>query len=101
MSKSEKTPMEKFGELVLIAIFFVPIYLVISIYYGWAISVLWGWFISPKFNLPTLSIIEGAGISLAICVIIFQPENYEISWRRFFGFPILAVFCGWLLRLFM
>ena len=37
-----------------------------SIVGGWALSVMWGWFIVPLFNLPTLGIAQAVGL---MCVV--------------------------------
>lgn len=34
-----------------------------SIMGGWALSTMWGWFIVPIFELPTLTIAQAAGVS--------------------------------------
>ena len=59
--------------LILIIIGSVAGIIGLTIVRGWVLSVLWGWFIVPTFDLPELSI----GIALGIVLIIgmFQGTN--------------------------
>lgn len=41
---------------------------------GWALSILWGWFIAPLFGLPTLSVPAAIGLAL---VVTFLTKHYE------------------------
>lgn len=38
--------------------------LLFSIFNGWAFSCLWNWYAAPSFSLPTLTVVQGAGIWL-------------------------------------
>lgn len=42
------------------------VFIVAVIINGWALSVLWGWFVSPLFHLPPLSIPYAIGICLIV-----------------------------------
>ena len=46
----------------------IAIIAIATVVRGWAISVLWGWFIIPIFNSPVLSVGEGIGLSLMVSV---------------------------------
>lgn len=53
----------------------VPIWLVaLSVGYGWALSVLWGWFVVPTFNLPQLSV--PVAIGLTMTARLLMPTSY-------------------------
>ncbi|MDB6061974.1 MAG: hypothetical protein JWM78_2077 [Verrucomicrobiaceae bacterium] len=80
---------------------------------GWTLSIIWGWFISPLFNLPVLSISSAIGIALAAELLIRQSynekryENSEISEviGRAVGeiviSPLVTVLIGWVVLGFM
>jgi hypothetical protein len=46
----------------------IGVIVISSIMYGWAISILWRWFVVPLFDAPNLSILEAIGLSLTIGV---------------------------------
>lgn len=79
---------------------------------GWALSVLWGWFVVPVFNVPNLSIAQAVGLS---CIVSFfksyktgEPDK-DKSWVDVaVGLivsallaPLLAVGFGWIVHLFL
>lgn len=75
-----------FGIAVLIAMV-VPI----SLYYAWATTHLWTWFMVP-FGLPPLTILQAWGISLTLGTIrpkIFS-QKVEIDWSN----TIVAIIIG-------
>lgn len=41
----------------------------IALYYAWAASYLWAWFIVPSFNAPPLSILQIWGICLTLSML--------------------------------
>jgi putative Mn2+ efflux pump MntP len=41
---------------------------------GWAIKVLWGWFVVPVFGLPALTVMSAIGVSM---VIVALNPNYS------------------------
>jgi hypothetical protein len=51
-----------------------------AIMYGWAFSVLWGWFFVPLFNLPEVSVFAGIGIAMTVRLLLpsnYDPKKYE------------------------
>lgn len=77
---------------------------------GWALSVLWGWFIVPIFKLPTLTIIQAIGVAM---VASFLTKTYSTSDKSksledritdLIGStiiaPVLAIMLGWLVLQF-
>ena len=39
---------------------------------GWALSVLWGWFLVPTLGLPDLSFIQATGIAIIVEFLTYQ-----------------------------
>ncbi len=78
---------------------------------GWALSVLWGWFIVPVFDLPGLSIIQAIGIALIIGYIKGKsPQRSDDrkasdklieSIGYMFMMPLLSIGIGWIVLQFM
>jgi hypothetical protein len=42
---------------------------------GWALSLLWAWFIIPTFELPKLSIPAAIGLSMVVAYLTYQVRN--------------------------
>lgn len=76
---------------------------------GWAISILWKWFIFPVFDLRIISIPEAIGISLIIAHLTHQtPTNKDGRDHPFLSSiltsmlkPLCAVCIGWIVKLFI
>jgi hypothetical protein len=78
---------------------------------GWAISVLWGWFVSPFFKLPLLTVPYAIGLGLVMSLLVNQSvsETKNKSWleiisamlSRIVFVPLFSVFMGWIIRLFI
>jgi hypothetical protein len=75
-----------------------------SIYYGWGLSVLWGWFMVPYLHLPALTPAQAAGVSLVIGAVTSRSDlkGTREGWKLF-GHALMKVpvylFCGWLIKL--
>lgn len=41
---------------------------------GWALAILWGWFVVPIFELPSLTIAEAIGISMIMSFLTHTTE---------------------------
>jgi hypothetical protein len=77
--------------------------------YGWALSVLWEWFIVPIFGLSSISITEAMGIALIIGFLSKQmpsdTKEKDKSLVELFGsylgstifYPFFVVVLGWLI----
>ena len=81
---------------------------------GWALSVLWGWFIAPTFGLSKLSVPMAMG--LAVVVRMFMPTDFlaaaerkQVSMSGAVGMviggaiiaPLGAVGFGWIVKQFL
>jgi hypothetical protein len=83
----------------MLAIFLTPIATIafalvvivpISLYYSWATSYLWGWFIVPAFGAPALSTLQIWGITLTLGLL--QPRmNLEKSREKDFEGALIAL----------
>lgn len=92
--------------LVVIAILcFAP-----PIWSGYALSVLWSWFIVPKFNLPALDIPTAIGIALVVDYMTKQSysglaksEDHSIRRTAIEALfrPAFALLFGWIVTKFM
>lgn len=78
---------------------------------GYSLSILWGWFVVGTFQLPPLNIPTAIGISLIVSYLTVQPsiKDDERDAKEIFikgtivsiTYPILALFIGWIVTLFM
>lgn len=56
---------------------------------GWGLTILWGWFIVPKFELEALSIPQAIGFMLVIAFVTKskpigdedEDEDFEVTWN--------------------
>lgn len=93
--------MESFGYLCL----FVVMMVVGPMLDGYALSVLWGWFVAPTFGLPLLTYGVAAGIALTVRYLTRQVDHSEE--KKELGMParvaivllkpVLALGFGWFL----
>jgi uncharacterized membrane protein SpoIIM required for sporulation len=76
---------------------------------GWAVSVLWAWFMVPYLHLPVLPVAVAIGVRLVISLLTFQEvdtpkEKKEEAWYsilfRALARPFLAVAFGYVVKLF-
>ena len=84
-----------------------------SIFNGYALSVLWGWFVVPTFGVPVLGIVPAIGIAMVVSYLTHQIDTHKKEEKRSFGKtiahstvfailkPSLALFFGWVVHLFM
>jgi len=61
--------------LCLIVIFVVPI--VAMILNGYILSIMWGWFIVPVFEVKELSIAYAIGISITVAMLTHKPTDFQ------------------------
>lgn len=89
------------GAKALVAILALPVVAVVN---GWALSVLWGWYVTPLGVLP---ITKAHAYGLAILISVFKPSNpkRDQSAEDFLTgilalllTPALAVFIGWVVN---
>jgi hypothetical protein len=84
-----------------------------AVFNGYALSVLWGWFVVPTFNLPQLSIAAAIGIAMVVGYLtkqeITDPKDEDRSFTEkmvratIFAIvkPGFALLFGWVVHLFM
>jgi hypothetical protein len=92
------------GVIIIIAL--IPL---AAIFQGWVLTVLWGWFVAPTFNLPELSIATAIGLTLVVGM--FKSYNINRGEKttddkiaEAIGvvlIPLLFLFFGWIVHLFM
>lgn len=73
----------------------VGVIIVASILNGWAISVLWLWFVAPLFGLPVLTIPQAIGLSLVIGMFTSRyrdQDDAKDKTGRIVNSLVLAVF---------
>jgi len=80
--------------------------------HGFALKVLWGWFMVPIFDLPNLTIPAAIGISLTISLLISRSgtgkdedqEDFEFAIKKVVSKVIsiiIALAAGWITLQFM
>lgn len=80
---------------------------------GWALSILWAWFVVPTFSLPSLSVPAAMGIVLT-AQLIYRTDPSTEKYKDMGGWelavtigaaalaaPAAAVGFGWLVRQFL
>lgn len=82
------------GFVSIAVVIFVVVFNIFS--YGFVISKLWLWFITPIFHCRTISILEGISLKLFLTVLMQNPsvmakENKEKIMEKVF----MIIFCPW------
>ena len=84
----------------------------LSLFQGYVVSVLWGWFIVPVFGVPALSIVPAIGIALVVTYLTHQIQDNEAG-KHGVGKQVLdgtvravvkstvALVLGWSVHLFL
>lgn len=84
-----------------------------SIFNGYALSVLWGWFVVPTFGVPQLSVVSAIGIALIVSYMTHQITDDKKGEKGNFGEtmaqatanaitkPLFALLFGYIVHLFM
>lgn len=88
----------------------VAVVVIASLMRGWALSVLWGWFLVP-LGAPGLNIPTAIGISLVVSFLTHQVHDdakertFSERMARVFSAaiftPLLGVFIGWIVKQFL
>jgi len=70
---------------------------------GWALSVLWSWFMVPIFHAPPLSIAQATAVSLVVSLLCHQqiPQKDDETWDAItypLLVPLIAVAIGWIVK---
>jgi hypothetical protein len=83
------------------------------IWNGYALSIIWGWFVVPYFNLPPLSIPLAIGVTLVVSVLSNHRTGIEaekemepgkkisILLGRIILRPALVLLFGWIVTKFL
>lgn len=82
-----------------------------SMWRGYALTILWAWFVVPVFGLPTLAIAPAIGVSLVVGFLTHQyrPSDVEedsdermIKAATYATLaPLFALAFGWCIKVFM
>lgn len=82
-----------------------------TIYNGYVLSVLWGWFIVPSFGFPTLSVGYAIGVASVVGYLTHQyqkqdetADSTDILLKMLLYFllkPTFALIFGWIITLFL
>lgn len=67
---------------------FVVLVVFSSIFNGYALSILWGWFVVPTLSAPALSIVPAIGIATVVSYLTYQHHNY-VEKEESFGAQLL------------
>ena len=83
-----------------------------SVLGGFVLTVLWGWFVVPVFNTPSLNIVAAIGLSLIVNFFTAQAQPTDekkkdeietvitlLIWAV--GKPLTYLGLGWIVNLFM
>jgi high-affinity Fe2+/Pb2+ permease len=94
------------ASLYILAAIGIPLLLAASsIWRGFALSILWGWFIVPVFGLPALSIPFAIGLSLVVGFLTDHVDDKDGDWsaavyKAAIG-PAVALLIGWIVTKFI
>ena len=83
-----------------------------SIFNGYALSVLWGWFVVPTFDAPALGLVPAIGVMIVVSYLTDQTHDCKKEENSFGNKivegtatailrPSFALFFGWIVHLFM
>lgn len=81
--------------------------LVATVLHGWALALLWAWFVVPVFGLPTLTYLQAIGLALVFSMFVTTKRSSETKQDTWEGAvaslltPFLVVGMGWILTMFM
>ena len=63
-----------------------------SIFNGYALSVLWGWFVVPVFGLPQISIVPAIGIAIVVSYLTYQMHDCKKEENENFAIKVAVSF---------
>lgn len=80
---------------------------------GWALSIIWGWFVVPLFGLPSLSVPAAIGLALTLNLFVrpeYDEKRYQNSdlaeitgaliGKGLLG-PLVVLGLGWIVKQFI
>lgn len=80
------------------------------IWYGWVLHVLWGWFVTPTFAVPLLTIPQALGLAVILRMFTYTAGGAESDqgrdvWLRplvvGYVYPAVALLFGWIYSWFL
>lgn len=81
------------------------LFVIIDILFGGFVTmVLWGWFISPTFNVHELNLIQSIGLNIFISLFTARSNSGADQFERrvvYYLTLIVALGIGWIIHLFM
>ena len=89
---------------------FIALSPALIVWRGYALAVLWGWFVAPIFGLQALTILQAVGLGMVAAFLRgYSDDNSEKPMRDrvrkwIIGagvYPAAAIGFGWLVTLFM
>lgn len=90
-----------FVAVVILSAILIPV----SLWYAYAFSVMWGWFVVPAFGVPTLTMWQTFGIFITLA--LFRPhinihkDERPINWSAWWGIgggPAFSLALGYLIK---
>lgn len=80
-----------------------PLIILGTVLNGWVLTILWGWFMVPIFNLPALTLVPAMGVAL---VIGYLTKNVgvkadENAAAAMIVYPFITLLIGYVIQLFM
>jgi hypothetical protein len=84
--------------------FIIATLIPVLLWFGWAISILWGWFVAPVFGLPAITISQAAGLSLVLSAMrakLSAPKDetsFALKALTVLIGPPMAVGIGWVVK---
>lgn len=109
MRRDNDSEMMLFSCLGLLGVFTLSVILA-SILNGWVLSLMWSWFVVPKFGLPPLSIAESIFVAMIVSYLTYQPveiksEGKSKSWVEITfslaGKPLVTLFVAYIILQFL
>ncbi|QKJ94801.1 MAG: hypothetical protein HND39_00100 [Ignavibacteriota bacterium] len=103
----EEEKESKAGKIVFVTLFALLVIAYLSIANGYVLSVLWGWYVVPTFDLPTLDLVQAIGISIVLGLLTAKPGSNDGGKERSllsdlapFLNPWIALLLGWIVLQF-
>lgn len=70
---------------------------------GFVLSILWGWLIVPVFSVPDIGIAEAIGLTIILSLTVksrSDKENKELVYQGI-ATPLVALFLGYIVHFFI
>jgi phosphate/sulfate permease len=110
VSSSSKSALVIVGAIALIPMLFAGLALS-AIINGWVLSILWGWFITPVFGIPAISVGQAIGLAMVVSYLTYQhieQDSDKDKTERFAGIfavllirPLMSLLLGYIVHLFI